>query len=504
MHHILATICCGVCATQASISIGEPEIHALYHQSSHTEAANIQTQDVSQLPHKQTGHDYKGDVESTRHRLPQRNRLLIKDKETTTVDDIISTGIVGTRKMEAASSTLDSGPLIPIIEDDGDIMLEIINEEYLELPSYNDDGDDDHYVAIDGPTVGGYDEVSDGLTFTTATDIITTELPSRPPSGVWDDVISTDATLPWATSTEQPPEDVILTTTTTTDYTSSTSEEDTIASNCCVVVQGESCLEPKVNSASGMLHDGIKTSLCCENINSMEFNAGWCPGSKPTDAPKPSPTPTDLKPFPNEDDLICSCSPHSYTIRLSLTQLCDINDLEDNVGITETICVTSVHDVKAQQQEDGTIYKKLIKSSYVLSNDELKQITILDVQFIEFDRSGKLIVINQNSEYENVTVKNDESHTLASVTKKLNSYTPLNDQLEYIPGGIQIALRGSIDIEEDGKTTEKIVNQHVTWSYNNQCDGNSLPVIESGDRIGWIMFVSFILIHGLFCVYAYC
>ena len=161
------------------------------------------------MPHKQIGHD-KEDVEASRHHQPQRNRLLIKDNKATAVDD---------------TSTLDSDTRqnVPIVEDDGDRMLEIIEEEYLEQQEgsfsfvYNDD-DDDEYVAIDGPTVGGYDEVSEGpLTFTTATDIITTT-PSRPPSGVWDDIISTDATLPWATSTEQPLEDVVLT---TTDATSS-------------------------------------------------------------------------------------------------------------------------------------------------------------------------------------------------------------------------------------------------------------------------------------------
>ena len=161
------------------------------------------------MPHKQIGHD-KEDVEASRHHQPQRNGLLIKDNKATAVDD---------------TSTLDSDTRqnVPIVEDDGDRMLEIIEEEYLEQQEgsfsfvYNDD-DDDEYVAIDGPTVGGYDEVSEGpLTFTTATDIITTT-PSRPPSGVWDDIISTDATLPWATSTEQPLEDVVLT---TTDATSS-------------------------------------------------------------------------------------------------------------------------------------------------------------------------------------------------------------------------------------------------------------------------------------------
>ena len=117
LHHILAAICFGVCATQASVSIGEHEIHASYHQSSHIiEATNIQSQDVSQLPHKQTGHDY---VEASRHRQPQRNRLPIKDNKATAIDDTL---------------TLDSGTRqnVPIVEDGGDRMLEIIEEEYLD------------------------------------------------------------------------------------------------------------------------------------------------------------------------------------------------------------------------------------------------------------------------------------------------------------------------------------------------------------------------------------
>ena len=120
LHHILAAICFGVCATQASVSIGEHEIHAFHHQSSHIiEATNIQSQDVSQLPHKQTGHDNKEDVEASRHRQPQRNRLPIKDNKATAIDD---------------TSTLDSGTRqnVPIVEDGGDRMLEIIEDEYLD------------------------------------------------------------------------------------------------------------------------------------------------------------------------------------------------------------------------------------------------------------------------------------------------------------------------------------------------------------------------------------
>ena len=106
---------------------------------------------------------------------------------------------------------------------------------------------------------------------------------------------------------------------------------------------------------------------------------------------------------------------------------------------------------------------------------------VYDVQFLEVDTSGNLIVINQDDTYNNVSLTTGDTITFDSVSANLNPDEPLSSQLEYVPGGVLMKLVA----KNEGSDT--IVRQQVSWLYTNSCD--DLPN-SVGDAIGWITLVS--------------
>ena len=79
---------------------------------------------------------------------------------------------------------------------------------------------------------------------------------------------------------------------------------------------------------------------------------------------------------------------------------------------------------------------------------------------------------------------NGDTVSFVSVSNNLNGTKPFEEQMEFVPGGVQIAIIGRA-MDEPGV----IVNQRLVWSFTNGCDDSSLPV-EDGDSIGWVTFVS--------------
>ena len=156
----------------------------------------------------------------------------------------------------------------------------------------------------------------------------------------------------------------------------------------------------------------------------------------------------------------CVCSPLSYTFTLNLDRNCETDTFIDNPGISNTVC----------QDLPGI----------GLAAESADTLIVYDVQFLEVDTSGNLIVINQDDTYNNVSLTTGDTITFDSVSANLNPDEPLSSQLEYVPGGVLMKLVA----KNEGSDT--IVRQQVSWLYTNSCD--DLPT-SVGDAIGWITLV---------------
>ena len=157
----------------------------------------------------------------------------------------------------------------------------------------------------------------------------------------------------------------------------------------------------------------------------------------------------------------CVCSPLSYTFTINLNQNCETDTFTDNPGISDTVC----------QDLPGI----------GLAAESADTLIVYDVQFLEVDTSGNLIVINQDDTYNNVSLTTGDTITFDSVSANLNSDEPLSNQINYVPGGVLMKLVA----KNEGSDT--IVRQQVSWLYTNSCD--DLPS-SVGDAIGWVTLVS--------------
>ena len=215
----------------------------------------------------------------------------------------------------------------------------------------------------------------------------------------------------------------------------------------------------------------------------------------------------------------CSCSPLEYNFILNLDSSCDIDELDGNDGIGLTFCflgVTSnlspndgtvrlddnrdneeVRRLRQRELSTITTQQKIIfeDTGTPLTQSEQQQmrflaeeIEIISIQFLEFDTSGELIVINQDDSYSNVTLENGSEVTFKSISNNLDSSVAMEDQLDFLPGGVQVTLRGRVTDDVTGDS--RIVSNRITWSYTNACD---VEPLDSDESIGWITTVSLYL-----------
>jgi hypothetical protein len=157
----------------------------------------------------------------------------------------------------------------------------------------------------------------------------------------------------------------------------------------------------------------------------------------------------------------CVCSPLSYTFTINFSKTCETNTIAGNPGIENAIC-----QINTVPPNDDSV--------------DFSTLKVFDVQFLEVDTSGDLSVINQVDRF-NVSLSDGDTITFDSVAAKLNPNVPLADQLNYVPGGVLLALRA----RSDGSTA--IVTNRPTWTYTNSCE--SLP-LSVGDAIDWVTLVS--------------
>ncbi len=202
-------------------------------------------------------------------------------------------------------------------------------------------------------------------------------------------------------------------------------------------------------------------------------------------------TSSDPTPTAAPEGPLCSCSPTQFTFILSLDQNCDNNDIEDNTGgIIGSFCFTETDvAVPVPPTTDGTesVRRKQYRTLQTTMTTAATTVTeIVSVQFLEFDTSGDLTVINQDDTYADVSLSNADTLTFYSASSYLDTTLTLEEQMNspaLVPGGASLILYGKT-------ASGAIVRNRFFWMYDTEnCGSDNVP-IKLGDEIGWVTVVS--------------
>ncbi|KAL7544032.1 hypothetical protein ACHAXR_013455 [Thalassiosira sp. AJA248-18] len=112
-------------------------------------------------------------------------------------------------------------------------------------------------------------------------------------------------------------------------------------------------------------------------------------------------------------------------------------------------------------------------------------VEIVSVQFLEFDTSGDLTVINQDDSYADISLKSGDRLKFHSASSFLDTDIPLADQTSnpaLVPGGASLILYGKT-------ASGVVVRNRFFWMYDMNCGRENAPV-NVGDEIGWVTVVS--------------
>ena len=213
-------------------------------------------------------------------------------------------------------------------------------------------------------------------------------------------------------------------------------------------------------------------------------------------------TTSDPTPTAAPEGPLCSCSPTQFTFTLSLDQNCDNNDIEDNTGgiigsfcFTETDVAVPVPPTTTEEEEieEADETESVRRKQYRMlqttttTNTTTDPVTeIVSVQFLEFDTSGDLTVINQDDTYADVSLSNADTLTFYSASSYLDTTLTLEEQMSspaLVPGGASLILYGKT-------ASGAIVRNRFFWMYDNEnCGSDNVP-IKVEDEIGWVTVVS--------------
>jgi hypothetical protein len=200
---------------------------------------------------------------------------------------------------------------------------------------------------------------------------------------------------------------------------------------------GETCIQAQEYANTLTVNDAM-----CPAVLAAE--ALCCPGV--TESTNPPPVGVTVE---------CSCTPTEYTFVVDASKDCTFDTVKGNPGIGSTFCFLGSTPVTRQVVE------------------------ITSVQFIEFDTTGKLIVINQDDTYASISETNGATFSFKSISSELDSTVDIADQLDKVPGGIQITI--------DAKIDGVIYNNRVAWNYSNRCGIYPIAALEG---VGWVTLVS--------------
>lgn len=119
-------------------------------------------------------------------------------------------------------------------------------------------------------------------------------------------------------------------------------------------------------------------------------------------------------------------------------------------------------------------------------NDPITE--IISIQFLEFDTSGDLNVINQDNTYlSNISLTTGDTVSYTSISSYLDTTTsPLSydsyNTNNSPPGGASLILYGKT-------ASGSIVRNRFFWTYSLSCTNDNVPLVV-GDSIGWVTVVS--------------
>ena len=233
-----------------------------------------------------------------------------------------------------------------------------------------------------------------------------------------------------------------------------------------------------------------------------------------------------------DEPTMCSCSPTVFTFVLSLNQTCNDNDIEDNSGIDGSFCFTEEGVAVPEppppaddEEADNTADPADSTRDALISDAELKATAttsgatieyfgyeedglvrklqsddpvteIVSVQFLEFDTSGDLTVINQDDTYADVTLMDGDKLKFNSASSFLDTSLPLSEQMSnpaLVPGGASLILYGKT-------ASGVVVRNRFFWMYDMNCGEENSP-INVDDEIGWIKVVSSVVLFFRDIVY---
>jgi len=224
-----------------------------------------------------------------------------------------------------------------------------------------------------------------------------------------------------------------------------------------------------------------------------------------------SPLPTVVT-AQTQDPITCSCTPNSYSFSLNFDGTCP-GSTEGSGGIDGSICFfveggdsanidagmiagISVPPTRRRRLGNAAVEKSEEWVDTVLSKVDFTThtqhaadvhatrqlqldttpIIITSVTFLELDTTPQLNVINQDSTYFETSLSDGEVITYPSISAQLDVNKSLDEQLDLVPGGVQLILFGT-------NAAGEVIQNRLAWGYKrNYCNEEPLAV---GNQIGW-------------------
>ena len=233
-------------------------------------------------------------------------------------------------------------------------------------------------------------------------------------------------------------------------------------------------------------------------------------------------TAQNLQPSPQPSPSLCSCSPIKFNFQLNFQGTCESTSL---TGVSDELCFINVRpggtesaaesggggdvdvenilskmsviDVRRKKKED--FWRRLVDTN---NNEQFTNINsnhralnsviptiVTSVDIFEYDTTNELTVINQQV-FSNQTLSNGDIIEFTSISSKLDPNKPLQEQLEYFPGGLILRYTGVNSNNED------VINTFA-WGYN--IEDCTTEQISGGDFIGWMIVDDVTAANGAFC-----
>ena len=231
----------------------------------------------------------------------------------------------------------------------------------------------------------------------------------------------------------------------------------------------------------------------CDYVKGAEVMC--CPASATTTTAAPAGT--------VDAGAACSCSPAVYNFVIALGEDCSADTVSANPGIGQTFCFIGTTTASAERRLATTVSLEATENERSVTDAELQTIRqvsmtaeIISVQFIEFDTSGEFIVINQDDTYSSVSLANGATVTYTSISSDLDATLPVSDQLDLVPGGMQLVIKAKVTDSTTGEVM--IVDNRVAWTYTNEC---GVDPIEVGEGVAWVTLVRTLIIYCFTLLY---